>query len=381
MLVDGPCYRGRLLSHSPASRTASDKPNGNSIFTPPCGIDWRCTMQTETMVSARPSAHPGHLADDPFSREFDLADLLSIVPATPPTDTTKTFVLAAAREAEPEPLLEPQPKSRNDIFTAYLQFERDLSRLSAEQGDLQKLLFGEDWPTIVDRPSTQGIYRVAEQAIANLIRIARTRFAPAGVVLEINQHDALEAIGMSRWSENYHRPSRRGERSESEATSAPPVDLDKLWNHLESTYGGDAGIETAHRQNAQFIIKELRLDGDSEMKRTASSVSCFRRIYASKKDYGADIGRYDFGHSSRDWLLQLFKGLACAFEWAGLDQLSIELAPTRHRICNYEFTFKPRDRHSFTGLDIVFFKEQMELKFSHSAAEKLMLYLGTYGQS
>jgi len=42
-------------------------------------------MQTETMVSARSSPHQGHLADDPFSRDFDLTDLLSI--STAPTTT------------------------------------------------------------------------------------------------------------------------------------------------------------------------------------------------------------------------------------------------------------------------------------------------------
>ena len=335
-------------------------------------------MQTKTMVSARPSAHPGHLATDQFSREFDLAELLAIVPvATPPaTPKPAVSVIPPVVEPEPDPEPDPQPKSRNEIFTSYLQFERDLSRLSAEQGDLQKLVFGEDWSTIVDRPSTQGIYRVTEQAITNLIRIAQHRFAPAGVVLDISQLDALEAVGMSRWSDEYHRMNRR-----SETEFVPPVDLDKLWNYLESTYGGDAGIETAHRQNAKMLINQLNLDRETEMKRTASSVSCFRRIYVSKKTYGSNIGQYDFGHSSRDWLVDLFKGLACAFEWAEMDQLSIELAPARHGICNYDFSFKSRDRTSFTGLDIIFFKEQMELKFSHGAAEKLMLYLGTFGQS
>lgn len=314
-----------------------------------------------------------------FRNEAEMDELLDLVTSSRSRRALPAAIAAPAPEPEPEPV--PVPKSRNDIFTAYLQFERDLCRLSADQGHLQKLVFGEDWPTIVDHPSTQGIYRVAQQAITNLIQIARHRFAPAGVVLDISQHEVLEAVGMSRWSEDYHRdlrPSRRSEQSEVEPT--PPVDLDKIWKYLEGTYGGDAGIERAHRQTANFIIKEFKLGGDTEIKRTASSVSCFRRIYASKKYYGPDVGRYDFGHSSRDWLLELFRSLACAFEWTEMDQLSIELAPARHRICNYDFTFKPRDRHSFTGLDIVFFKEQMEFKFSHAAAEKLMLYLGTYGQ-
>jgi hypothetical protein len=309
-----------------------------------------------------------------FRNEAELDELLDLVTSARSRRTHSAEIAAPAPIPEPEP--KPVPRSRNEIFTSYLQFERDLSRLSAEQGDLQKLVFGEDWSTIVDRPSTQGIYRVTEQAITNLIRIAQHRFAPAGVVLDISQLDALAAVGMSRWSDEYHRMNRR-----SETEFVPPVDLDKLWNYLESTYGGDAGIETAHRQNAKMLINQLNLDRETEMKRTASSVSCFRRIYASKKTYGSNIGQYDFGHSSRDWLVDLFKGLACAFEWAEMDQLSIELAPARHGICNYDFSFKSRDRTSFTGLDIIFFKEQMELKFSHGAAEKLMLYLGTFGQS
>jgi hypothetical protein len=331
-------------------------------------------MQTETTVSACPSPHPGHPAADQFSREFDLADLLATVPAAASRALPKAVFVAAERVVEPEPEL--APKSRNDIFTSYLQFEQDLGNLCAAQGAMQKLLFGEDWSTIVDSPSTQGIYRVADSAISNLIRLAQQRFATSGVTLDISQSEALEAVGMDRWRDEYDRRNRR-----SDTTVIPPVDLDKLWAHLEAKYGGEAGIETSHRQNAKFIISELRLNGDTEMKRTASSVSCFRRLWASKKDFGPNVGRYDFGYNSRDDLFKLFKGLACAFEWAEMDQLSIELAPARHSICDYDFTFKPRERVSFTGLDIIFFKEQFEFKWSFQAAEKLMLYLGTYGQA
>jgi len=305
-----------------------------------------------------------------FRNEGDLNELLGLASAR------SRVASPTAPAAAPEPEHEPQPTSRNDIFTAYLKFEHDLGELCAAQGTMQKLLFGEDWWPIVDSPSTQGIYRVTETAISNLIRLAQQRFATSGVTLDINQCEALEAVGMERWRDEYDRRNRR-----SDTIIIPPVDLDKLWAHLEATYGGEAGIETSHRQNAHLIIKELRLDGETEMKRTASSVSCFRRLWATKKDYGPNVGRYDFGYSSRDDLLKLFKGLACAFEWAGMDQLSIELAPARHQICAYDFTFKPRERVSFTGLEIIFFKEQFEFKFSLMAAEKLMLYLGTYGQS
>lgn len=54
-------------------------------------------MQTETMVSARQSAHPGHSAADEFSREFDLADLLAIAPAATPQAAPMKVVPAAVQ--------------------------------------------------------------------------------------------------------------------------------------------------------------------------------------------------------------------------------------------------------------------------------------------
>ena len=303
--------------------------------------------------------------------DSDLTELLGLAAATPRLASS-----AATFAPAPQPVPAPQPKSLNDIFTSYLKFEHDLGDLCAAQGTMQKLLFGEDWRPIVDSPSTQGIYRVATAAIGSLIQLAQKRFAPTGGKLEINPSETLQAVGMDRWADEYDRRNRR-----SESSVIPPVDLDKLWAHLEANYGGDAGIETSHRQNAQFIIKKLRLDGDTEMKRTASSVSCFMHFYGKIITYGSNSGRYESGHGDRSDLVRLFEGLACAFEWAELDQLSIELAPNRHGMCEYGFNFKPREKICFTGMEIVLFKEKWEVKFSKATAEKLMLYLGTYGQS
>jgi hypothetical protein len=282
-----------------------------------------------------------------FRNEAELDELLDLV-VTSRRRPTPAVKAAAAPAPEPDP--EPAPKSLNDIFSAYLRFEDDLGALCAAQGSIQKLLFGADWSPIVDSPSTMGIYRLAESAITNMVRLAQNRFAPPGIALEINQHDALKAVGMDRWREEYDRINRR-----SDSTVIPPVDLDKLWAHLEATYGGDAGIELSHRQNGQTIIRV--------------------------KEYGSNSGRYEPHYSYRECLLKLFKALASAFEWAEMDQLSIELAPARHQICDYDFSYKPRERVTFTGLEVVFFKEKFEFKFSHQAAEKLMLYLGTYGQA
>ncbi|MFC5550228.1 hypothetical protein [Massilia aerilata] len=307
-----------------------------------------------------------------FRNEAELDQLLDLVV----TARSRSGSPAAPAPAQAEPAVVEQPKSLNDLFTSYLKYERDIRDLFIAQSKLEKLLFGEDWSPRVDAPSTQGIYRIATSAVTNLIYLAQQRFAPSGGTLEISEHRSLEAVGMQNWRDEYDRHNRR-----SDEAIVPPVDLDKLWAYLEATYGGDSGIEEAHRQNAKLLMKEFRLDENSELKRTASSVTLIRRLWGTKIDYGNNKGLYEIGYNSRDDLTKLFKGLACAFEWAEMDQLSIELAPARHRMCDYNFAYKPRDRTSFTGLDIVYFTQQWEFKFSHAAAEKLMLYLGTYGQS
>jgi hypothetical protein len=66
-------------------------------------------MQTETMVSARPSTHQDHLATEQFCREFDLADMLTSAPVAGPPAILKAVVPIPIPAVEPEP--EPAPKS------------------------------------------------------------------------------------------------------------------------------------------------------------------------------------------------------------------------------------------------------------------------------
>lgn len=303
-----------------------------------------------------------------FRNDTELDELLGLV------SSSRGYIVAlSAIDRAQESQQEALPKSLNDIFTNYLKFESELSKLCESQKSFQKLLFGDDWLPISDSPRTQGIYEVAISAVANLIRLAQERFSPAGGSLQINRSEALAAVGMSSWQDDYERRYRRDD-----STNMPNIDLDKLWAYLEATYGGDAGIEVSHRQNAQFLIKKLRLTG--EMKRTARSVSCFMHFYGRIIQHGPNAGRYDRGHADRSEDNKMFKSMALAFEWAELDQLSKELDPRRHSMCDYDFNYKPRDRVNFTGMEIVLYKDKWEIKFDHKTAEKLMLYLGTYGE-
>jgi hypothetical protein len=93
-----------------------------------------------------PERTPRPSANDLFSRDFDLTDLLSIAPAPTTTASAAIFVSAADPEVVPEPEFEAQPKSCNHIFTAYLQFERDQQAVSGA-GPTSKVTF---WGRLVD---------------------------------------------------------------------------------------------------------------------------------------------------------------------------------------------------------------------------------------
>lgn len=362
MLSNGP-FLGAVTFANFGFSHSCEKLHGNSFYSPLRGTDWRCTLQLKNppqQSSARPSI--GFRNDSELDMLLNLA-ATTVRPSLPPQPEV------AVEDVNPEV----QVTSLNDLFTSHLNFEHELQELCGAQHTMQKLLFGDDWRPIVDSFATQSIQSVTRQAISQLIGLAEKRFAITGGTLTIDHHDTLNAAGLGHWEDQYERRNRRVNET------TPTVDLDKLWAYLTAKYAGEAGVEESHRQNARFLIKKLQLDG--EVKRTASSVSCSLRVYSRIIEYGSNAGRYNLGYSNSGEERKVFTSLACVFEWAGLDQLAIELAPCRHTIGDYNFDFKPREKVSFTGMEVIFFKDKWELKFAHATAEKLMQYLGMFGEN
>lgn len=109
---------------------------------------------------------------------------------------------------------------------------------------------------------------------------------------------------------------------------------------------------------------------------TPRYVGCSVRVYSSKKDYGADKGKFEL-YNSHERLRNLFKALSCAFAWAEQHELSWALQRTD--LTHYNFTFKSRHRESFPGLEIILYSEKWDWQFNHDAANALKLFLGQYG--
>lgn len=275
---------------------------------------------------------------------------------------------AAAVDTTPQPVFT-APASLTGIFGIYQQYLAKLAELEAEFRTVERELFGSDWKTVIESPKTQYVRSIAQEAINNLVSQAQKRYAPEAGTLEINQFDVLRATGQEDWAQTYSRK---------DDDNATPLDLDKIRNCLDATYGGPAGEAEAYRQQAKLLIDYFGFArGDGNMEATSKHVACTVRMYAEKKAFGPDKGMLELGYHRREDLPKTFKALACAFAAAGLDDLASQF---RHsRLLGWSFCFKSRHRETFNGLDIVLYSEKWEWQFDHDTANALKLFLGQYG--
>lgn len=191
----------------------------------------------------------------------------------------------------------------------------------------------------------------------NVVNRARREFAPAGTRLDIDDATEREHAGLNI----------------GEALDAGRVpDIDGLWASLHARYGGDGGKELAYQQAAQRIIKGFGLNRKKDVQRTASAV-VLRLRATSEGCYGRSarkLGYYSCQHAG-----DCLQGLMAFAAKAGHQALAIGLG--RLNVHTLEYSY--REKRSFPGLDVVFFKDAWDFKFSHQIAEELMLFIGEYG--
>jgi hypothetical protein len=309
----------------------------------------------------------------------DIDELLELAsPARPPSPTTTaTAPILAGTMPGVGDYVTSAPTSRNDIFKRYAAYEEAVSAASAAQASAEREAFGF---SLTSRPRTDGIEEIAKNAISMMVHEAQKQFSNRYTTLSIRTSDVLAATGQENWQQALQQaPSRlrRGMQPPPVATRPEvPVDLDKIWAYLESTYGGEAGQIALYKQLAPLLINRLHLN-DKDMRRTASAVIAYQNIRSTTASFGAKTGPYKL--YERSDVNVVFDALSHVFEWAGQDALALALKPDRHKIGDYEFKFDSREKFSFPCLDIVFFKDSIDWKFSHDAAAKLQLFLGEFG--
>ena len=329
-------------------------------------------MPQQAVATTTRRVNRGYDADE-IDELLDLA-----TPARPmtPTATTAAPVLVAALPSANDDAGS-APKSRNDIFKRYAAYEEAISAASAAQASAEREAFGF---SLTSRPRTDGIEEIANNAISMMVHEAQKQFSNRYTSLSIRTSDVLTATGQENWQQALQQaPSRlrRGIQQPPVATRPEvPVDLDKIWTYLEKTYGGEAGQIALYKQLAPLLINRLHLN-DKDMRRTATAVIAYQNIRSTTASFGAKTGPYKL--NERSDVNVVFDALSHVFEWAGQDALALALKPDRHKIGDYEFKFDSREKFSFPGLDIVFFKDSIDWKFSYDAAAKLQLFLGEFG--
>lgn len=193
---------------------------------------------------------------------------------------------------------------------------------------------------------------------AAAVRRARQEFAPPSGRLDIDDSNEFEIAGLDV-------------EAALQADEIP--DVDKLWESLSTRYGGNAGAEAAYKQAAERIIRNFGLDRQKEVKRTSSGVS-LRTGIVSQAAFGSS-GRRRIGYHSCRYAADSLDGLATFVAQAGAQRAAEGL----RSINVHDFEYEYREKLVYPELEIVFFKEAWEFKFSHALAEKLMIFVGQYG--
>lgn len=293
--------------------------------------------------------------------------------------TNNNLLTALLESVDDEPLvIEPLKRSLNEVFTRYRAMAIAIEHLAKKQQEFELEYLGRQ---ITDTPSLQGIRRIADAALSALFGRAETQFAPAGTQLSINQTEALERNGQENWRMDYERQwdkFRSATRNSATGDEAPMIlDLDRLWEDLEQTLGGDAGITAGYKQQAKKIVVFFNLERDNNVNKTKNYFVLTARIWSEKKDYGSNKGMFEPHHSCGQRVREIMQALGCFAKASELNNLAMSLE-VRHEIAGYGFAFNPREKVVFPGMEIALFKDKWEFRFSHTIAEKLMMFLGEY---
>lgn len=193
---------------------------------------------------------------------------------------------------------------------------------------------------------------------SRLVREACGKFAPTTGRLEIDQAQELQRFGL-----DLDKVLR--------ADQIP--DLDGFWNHLESSFSGDAGKVVAFEQAAKAIINGFWLKPNSEIKRTSSAVVLVKHVY-SETGWRSN-GRRAVTYSSQTSVAQTMDALAT---FAGKHQFTaLGMQLRNFMVSNLEFD--TRDKVSFAGLEIVMFNDKWQFKFAHDVGDALSLFISEFG--
>ncbi|SAK57643.1 hypothetical protein AWB76_02487 [Caballeronia temeraria] len=194
--------------------------------------------------------------------------------------------------------------------------------------------------------------------VSRLVMEASRKFAPAGGRIEIDSDREAERFGL-----DVGEALRKGHLP----------NLDGFWQHLERTFGGDAGERIAFEQAAKAIISGFWLKPDTEIKRTSSAVILEKRV-SSEASFRSK-GEREVNYHSQSSVASTLGGLATFADKHRFGALANQL----RNFSVHRLTFSTREKLTFTGLEVVMFNDKWQFKFAHDVGDALSIFVSEFG--
>jgi len=240
-------------------------------------------------------------------------------------------------------------RSADALFREFRRHERAEVKHFAES----------DWQTF-PVPAILSEARCAMHAIrTKLVGLARTRFVPQGVALEIEQQDIDRLFPLD-------------ER----------FDPCAIWQYLEQTYGGQAGERLAWQRVAERLRKEFGLcDESQELKRRGGYVLLERKIWID--DFEKKFGKIRLSYGCGEAAWSRLKVLSEFAVWAQRPELARDALESAKHWRGVSSEIESRKRYEMgkeAELVMVTYQTKFEYLLRADVAEDLQIFLGTYAE-
>lgn len=276
-------------------------------------------------------------------------------------------VLQLFPNAEPEPASEPVQespgKSYAQLWRRYLEvLKRYAHAVNDIRSDEQNRFGGESWSQAipgVDDFDTRTLARKAGEHIRNrLVWIAQDHFAPVGARLSIDMAAIQETFPLDPYAE---------------------FDPARVWDWLETTYGGEKGEMVAWRQAVAEIIHGFDLERMPKLETKSGYVVLNMRVWMEGwRSQGKTLS-----HHSHEKVTKALMALSGFARWDGRDLLSRELYRYVARV-NVMDAVVSRAKTGFgvKGLEVILvtFHTVFEVRLRPDVAERLQVFLATHRQ-
>lgn len=184
--------------------------------------------------------------------------------------------------------------------------------------------------------------------VSSIYTLAESTFAPEGGTLKI-------------------------ERLSMDLGEDEDFDPDQLWTQLEQQYGGEAGVELAHKQLAKVLVDKFCLTRRDPV-RKQNYLLIEQSTHAEKKFSGG----WEYSYHSVEWIRQGMNALLEFCAWAGDQATSCKLAEGVRNFRSFE-KLESRKRSDYGAVHTVSFKERMVYELHGSLGDKFHEFIAIYG--